>query len=72
MTSAELKADMDRMAKRSESIKAPDFVDADKARSQWTQFKNGVLKSKHGSSYRAVYRIVTESKSMSGQLSEIF
>ena len=70
-TNAELKADAARTSKRSESIKAPDFVDADKMRSQWTLFKNGMLKKLRGSSYRTVYRLIARSESMSELYSEL-
>ena len=36
-------------------------------RSEWAQFKYGILKNLRGSSYRAVYRLLVQSKSTSAR-----
>ena len=52
--------DLEARAKQAElrarGIKANDYVDADKLRSERARFKFGMLKSKSGSSYQTIYR----------------
>ena len=52
----ETAADLAR--KRSDKIEAPDYICADKLRSEWSRFKFQVLKHKRGVGYRDVYRAI--------------
>jgi len=62
--------DLEARAKKAElrarGIKANDYVDADKLRSEWARFKFGMLKSKSGSGYQTIYRLLHNTPNRGG------
>ena len=59
-SNAKLTEEAETTRRKASKIKAPDYVDADKFRSQFSRFKFGLLKTKRGSDYRTMYRLLSQ------------